>query len=321
MPGVHDFAIDTEFAIDKSTLQPDDPEKSESIMTNCLQEIALFIIIKYIIILMCYCTGTIMAKARKTRFVLRIASFDDSKKLLPDTIRAKDLADVITKIDSALSALVKSEFGQDFGGISILRIGRGSLTIENTGPPMYMTAVEIFGKSIEEDSTPPNAKQLRNIINDLEKFNSVHDTKIEFKRDKKSYPFATIKQALPPVVPLENEISGETTIYGKITGITGTERIRITLKLISGDSVDFNIPPSTAKEFGKRYNEIIGVSGNAKWNTLSGSITAFEMKQIVEVDCAQSPTKESFSLLREKFSEVFDEIHDVNDFVSSQRND
>ena len=260
-----------------------------------------------------------MAKKKKSRFIIRIANFDDSQKLMPDRIRARDLATVIAKIDLALSCLVSSQFGEDFGGISILRIGKGSITVENTGPPQYEPSITIFGKSIVEDSTPQNAKQVRRIINELEEFNLKYDTRIEFKDNKKSKPFATIKKALPPVIPLENEIAGETTIYGKIIGIMGTERIRITLKLISGDSVDFTVPPSMVKEFGKRYNDIIGIVGNVVWAMADNSIKEFAVKEIIE--CEQSPLNESVSLLKEKFSALFDEIQDVHGFVSSQRED
>jgi len=257
-----------------------------------------------------------MAK-KKSRFVIRIADAGDSQEIKPEKLRAKDLADLIVKFDNALSTLVKSQFGDDLGGISILKLSKGSITLECNGALAYEAAVAVFGKAIVEDSVPQNARNVKKIIEELEEFNLAHDSKIELKKDKKAAPFATIKKALPKVVPQESELSGETAVYGKVIGITGIEKIRVTLKLLSNDTIDFSVEPSFVKEFGRRYNDIVGVKGIATWDIASNKIVAFEMKEVLPY--TEESVKEIFSSLRENFSTVFDEIADIEKFVREQR--
>lgn len=254
---------------------------------------------------------------KKARFVIRITDAGDSKQVKPEKMRAKDLAEVIAKFDDALSAMVKGQFGDDMGGFSILNVTKGSINVSCSGPLPYEVAFSEFGRTIIEDITPPYARSVRKIIGDLEHFNLAHNTKIELKREKKSQPLATIRKALPPAIPQEAEISGETILYGKVVGITGIERIKVNLKLLAGETIEFYVDAGMVKEFGKRYNEIIGVKGNAVWDTALNRVSVFELKEVLPY-IEESP-KTAFASIRTQFSDVFDGVADIEKFVRDQR--
>jgi hypothetical protein len=253
---------------------------------------------------------------RKIRFVLRITGADDSKKFRATSMRATDLAEILTKIDSSLSALVKAAMGDDLGGISIVKISKGSLAIDVSAPAAYDAAVQIFGQCVESEIPSSNAKVM-STINALEMINYKNNTQIELKRDKKSEPFAVIKKGIPDIIPLNNEISGLTVIYGKVIGISGIERFRISFRTISGSNVDFYVTHAQVKEFGKRYNDLIGISGKALWDIQTNTLKAFELIGITEYE--QSTPIESFSLISDKFHSIFDKIEDVDAFINEQR--
>lgn len=259
-----------------------------------------------------------MAK-RKSKFVIRIADAGDSKLLKPNKLRAKDLADVILKFDNALSSLVKSQFGDDLGGMSILKITNGSINLECSAALPYEAAFGVLGQSIEDETTPAYARHVRKIIDELERFNLAHNSKIELKKDKKSAPIATIRKAIPVAIPQESEVAGQTVVYGKVVGISGTERIRVSLKLISGDAIEFYVPQELVKEFGRRYNEIIGVRGAAVWDISSNKMTSFELSDVLGYNY-ESP-KTVFSDMKKEFAGIFDEVEDVDMFVRGQRED
>lgn len=259
--------------------------------------------------------------SNKSAFIIRITSEDESAKIRPDLMRAKDLAKLITTFDEVFSSLVKEQMGDDLGGLSIVKIAKGSVALHFEGQSAYTNALVAIGNFLTEAKPVPSSikAKLTNAKKEIELLNSKYNTIIELKKDSKSEPVATIKQAIISPTHEPCEISGFTTIYGKVIGISGTESIKAKLKLLSGETIEINIKSSQVKEFGKRYNEIIGIDGKATWEESTNKIIKFEPTNILSY--TESTPKEAFSSIKEKFSDIFDEIPDVMKFVAEQRGD
>lgn len=259
-----------------------------------------------------------MAK-EKAKFVFTIDSADEkSRKFKVTDIRADQLAKIITHLDAALSAIVIKQHNDDFGGFSITSITRGCLNFSATGPAPYNAANQILAdiaNGNNKTAAPTKAKQA---IAYIEEFNYAHNTKFEIRPDKKSPPIATIMPKASPLVELHDmAISGETTLYGQVVGISGIDSIKAKLKLITGETIEFPVSSEEAKFFGSRYHDTVGVIGNAVWKAGSRSIEDFSLKSVSTYD-EQRPSV-ALETLREQFHTDFDQIEDVDAFVAAQR--
>lgn len=261
---------------------------------------------------------------KKPTFIFTLDRAGKDKRLRPDSIPARKLVALILEIDTALSALVKDQWGQDYGGISIKSITRGSLNITGTGEKPYERAFEKFGSFVNDDTDehiPRKVRQsVRQAVTKVKEFNHAQDTVLKLKREKKSDPIAVIEQCAPVTNEIQGvPISGITDLYGWISGISGTEKISIKLKLTSGESVEFPIPQDKAKWFGSCYNDLVGVRGDTTWDASSGKVTGFSFQEILRFEDT-SPFI-AFNSLREAYHEIFDSIEDVDALITELRED
>lgn len=72
-----------------------------------------------------------------------------------------------------------------------------------------------------------------------------------------------------------------------------------------------------AKEMGKWIYSWISLTGEAEWNEETNELVKFKVKEVTEY--AHRPVDQVMSELAEEFGKYFEDIDDVDEFVSELR--
>lgn len=243
----------------------------------------------------------------------------------PSNIRARDLALVLQSLDDGLSAIVETANpGMFAGGIGIslvnIKEGCAALEFDYGNYAINYPAFIFLTESIRDSTLSRLPTKAKSIIDEVKIFNSKYRCSTEFWSSKNtSSPDAIISPPELIEIPKQETIKGITTIYGEVIRVGGQRGARAELKLNSGSILEIKIKKDTAKALGSRMYETVGLQGEAVWNISSGEIESFTVDQMLNY--VETPLNKSFELLKNEFGSYFEDIDDVDSFVSSLRED
>ena len=161
---------------------------------------------------------------------------------------------------------------------------------------------------------------MRRTIEQIQAFGRSYSARLEFRAKRFGSPLATL-------TPLEREqatmsplsLSMDTILYGKISGINGVSKIRVTLSLLGfNGNTDFVVTnKSDIKEFCARFGETVGVRGVAEVRMPQREIVNFTFSSLA--DYQETPLCEGIKKLRSKFGVYFDKLDNSAELVREQR--
>ena len=255
--------------------------------------------------------------ARLEKFYLVLVGDDDKKGFSPGKIRGKELGEFLSLLDDLFSAVLSNQMGNDFGGLRVVGVSKGSLSV--ACQPVRGQA-PVFADLANQIESGCMVKKVQPPVDKLRVFNTVWNTRLEFRRTKKGQPVATIHQ-----LPKEKDVctlpsvsmQTTTTLYGQITGISGVKKISVVLSLLGfPGGVRFEVGKKDIKKFCARFGQVVGVSGIADVQLPSREITHFVFKDFSPYQ--ERPLTESIAELRDGIGQYFN-IDDIDAIIREHR--
>ncbi|MBF0515492.1 MAG: hypothetical protein HQK97_00035 [Nitrospirae bacterium] len=252
------------------------------------------------------------------------------ENVLPKTISAKDLAEIISKVAESLTAIIsKDNAGINLEDIVIglVNIERGStiLTFDSSREDLALNAfIELSDAIATGDyfKIPSNSVEgVKFIYNFTKKRDCVAEFRTQSDSEKPLALISPQTEIIFPTVSLPvchpvGHLSGKTVIYGKIMRVGGKSP-KIGIELIDNRTIYCDVSESMAKIIACRLYYWVGLSGTAKWNADDYSIQSFTIEEIIEY--ADTPINESISKLSSVAEKYFQNDIDVDKIISEMR--
>lgn len=112
-------------------------------------------------------------------------------------------------------------------------------------------------------------------------------------------------------------IQGNTTIYGKIERVGGTDPA-IRLKLDNGKSITVRVKEKDAKIAASKIYERVGMKGVGKWYKSTKDLESFKLKEFIML--TNTPLEERMSKLSELLYPYWKDIENPDTHISNLRN-
>ena len=114
-----------------------------------------------------------------------------------------------------------------------------------------------------------------------------------------------------------NQLVGETILYGQLLSVDYSKDNTISFRSIEGQVIECTTDNQIAKELADKIGDEIGLCGTVTWNIYTLKVDSFNVTGIAEY--TQSSLVESFQDLSNLIGDRFDQIEEVNHFVSDLR--
>lgn len=257
-----------------------------------------------------------MAKADK--FYLVLVGDDDKQSFSPEKMRGKELGDFLSLLDEMFSAVLNSQFDNDFGGLRVSGVSKGSLCVAcNPGrgqaPVFSVLANQINSGCLTKKAQPP--------VDKIRALNTGWNTRLELRQTKKGQSVATIRK-----LPQTSEVCAmpcismqtATTLYGQITSISGVNKINVGISLLGfPGNIKFEVrKKDDIRKFCARFGQVVGVSGTAEVRLPSREITHFTFNDFSPYQ--ETPLAEGIEKLRKSIGDHFN-VPDIDAIIQEHR--
>lgn len=238
----------------------------------------------------------------------------------PGKIRSKEIAEVIESVEDMIASVVvrnHPDLKKEIIVIGLKGIRQGSIGLEFSPNLAELTlpATRCIARSIAENDFGILPSGAINSLKKLSAFTRRHQCHAEFFTQNgklESLAVLTPETQIPDIYPL----SGETSIYGEITRVGGAEP-KIQFKTLDGQIIYCNTSKAIAKKAGAKLYVNVELYGLAEWNSETFVIENFHVIDISDYE--QTSPSEAFEELANLIGDSFDDIKDVNRFVSEIR--
>jgi len=242
------------------------------------------------------------------------------ENISPENIRIGEIAVILDAIENVLLSVVAQEhegLTKENLTIGLHSVNAGSLGLQFTSklpevvtPAFEQVAVSIRNRTIE---TIPfeSIKHFEKILS----FIKSHQAQADFiVINGKSKNLATLTADFE--LPKPGFISGETTIYGEIVRVGGVEP-KVEVKTISGQTLYCPFEFELASQLGALLYQLVGLDGDARWNTQNFEIEDFRVTGIS--DFRNTPLLEAFQSLGEVAGIYYSDLDDVTSYIADLR--
>lgn len=209
------------------------------------------------------------------------------KDIFPETIRAKELADILANIEESLTAIILKENPKVSAeeiiiGLVNIEEGSAKLRFKSSLQALALSAFTLLSSSIvANDFTKiplTTIKSVRAISDFTKKRNCIAEFRAYADSDN---PSASLTPSSEIIIPEIYQLTGETIIYGKVIRVGGITP-KVGVKLSDRQTVYCDVKEDLAKEIGHKLYSWVGLSGIAQWNTEDYSLDSFKIEKITE---------------------------------------
>jgi hypothetical protein len=258
--------------------------------------------------------------ANPEKFYLVLVGDDDKQSFSPGKMRGKELGEFLSLLDEMFSAVLNSQLGDDFGGLRVVGVSKGSLSI---ACQPVRAQIPVFADLTNQIESGCLTKKVQPPVEKIRIFNTGWNTRLEFRKTKKGPSVATIhKLPQSPEVCAMSCVSMQTstTLYGQITSISGVNKINVGISLLGfPGSIRFEVrKKDDIKKFCARFGQIVGVSGTAEVRLPSREITHFAFKDFSPYQ--ETPLPEGIEKLRKSIGDHFN-VPDIEEIIREHRGD
>lgn len=256
-----------------------------------------------------------MSEETSPLVTLRLSGRD----MIPGEVRSRELAEVIASFEEMIACVVADRhenIKKDDVSIGISSLAGGSIRLEfrSLWARVVLAAYLSVAHAVSENkftSLPDNSiRALDKII----AFTRRHNCVAEFRNPDNDELIASITPETN--TEISNLILGQTTIYGRILRVGG-KKPRVMVETTSGSSLFCDVSFEIAQQLGKRLYEFAEFSGTASWNPHNWEIKEFRIESFTPNNI-KTP-EQTMNELRELVGRYFDDIDDVESYVSSIR--
>jgi len=251
---------------------------------------------------------------------MTVKIFLTGEGMSPGKIRSKEIAEVIESVEDMIASMVirdHPEIKKEAIVIGLKSILQGSIGLEFSPNLTNLTlpATRRITKSITENNFGILPIGAINSLRKLSAFIRRHQCNAEFfTQNGRLKPLAVLtpETQIPDIYPL----SGETTIHGEITRVDGAEP-KIQFKTLDSQIIYCSTSKAIAKKAGAKLYSRVELRGVAEWNSETFEIENFHVIDISDYE--QTSASKAFEELANLIGDSFDNVKDVDRFVSEIR--
>lgn len=257
---------------------------------------------------------------RNTIFKIRFTA----ENLHPHTIRASELAELLTATESAITSLVhhnNPEINED----SIL-FGLATLEDQSVGLGWWSAQAREVFDAFEDLTQAFQAKSFDQLpartlegLREISKFARERSCQTLFVNTPESGGDEVVLVLEPDFsleIPKAEYIRGETTLYGYVDRVGGIQP-KVKLRLGDGSTLHCNLDAELAKDVGAKLYKDIGLKGVATWDIKDYSIIYFRATELLSYE--ESNPIEAFRELSEAVGKSFEKVHDPDAWAKAIR--
>lgn len=240
--------------------------------------------------------------------------------ILPENIRAGELAEILSSIEDMLTALVTKEhpkLTKDDLLLGLVNIEGGSVHLQFSSqlPEITHPAFVKVTKSIKNRDFATLPPATIKSINNISSFVRKKNCEAEFiSKNGKAKVLATITPDVNISPP--GFLKGDTTLYGQIIRVGGRNP-KAMIETAEGVTVYCDMEnEELARELGERLYMWVNVKGKATWDSLSLHLEDF---RINEVEDFGGSAVQAFEELTQIAGNYFKDIENVEGYVAHLR--
>jgi hypothetical protein len=241
-------------------------------------------------------------------------------ELEPTSLRAREVAALITAFEDAVAAVVarrSPEIKRETVRISLVAVESGStvLVFSPNLAALTVPAVRELAGAIQSntffDLPVPAVEALREIVSFVKAKNATATLRVG-DSDKE------MEAAITPDlnVYVTTELTGFTTLYGEVLRLGGLDP-KVEFKPVNGRVLYCPASKEIVLRLREHLYQQVAAHGLAVWDALTLEVTRFDIQDFESF--AAGAASESLTALREQFGSYFDQIDDVDDWVSAVR--
>jgi len=242
------------------------------------------------------------------------------ENISPQNIRIGEIAVILDAIENVLLSVISKEHEgvtKEILTIGLHNVNAGSLGLQFTSklPELVTPAFEQVAVSVRNRTVDSIPFESLNHFEKILSFVKRHQAQADFIIiNGKSRSLATLTSDFE--LPKPVYITGKTTIYGEIVRVGGVEP-KVEVKTISGETLYCPFEFELASQLGSLLYQLIGLDGDARWNTQNFEIEDFRVTGISNY--RDIPLIEAFQSLSEIANNYYSDIEDVVAYVAELR--
>ena len=208
--------------------------------------------------------------------------------LIPRTLSASDLADVIVSAERSVAAIVKRDYPDLKAeaitlGLTEVRESSALLELTPVSCDVQVEAFVAWTEGIKANDFTELPRESVEAAKVLAKVSRRLRAAIELtaRPNGKAYQ-TTITPDTEITAPEPVFFVGETVIYGEVISVGGATEPRVRLRLPSGNLQVLTIDKHLARLLGQHLYNSVGLSGEATWDAETLEIHDFRVKDVID---------------------------------------
>lgn len=253
---------------------------------------------------------------------LQIRFVGDEGNIKPAMVRAHELALVIDAYEDAIASAIVEENPDlkiDTVRVSLVEVKHESigLAFESNLPLLSMPAATRISNAINNNAYSKLSKRIRDNLRTIVAFARRHQCDALLSIEQENQVRVAI---LTPdtEIPATFDMVGETVLYGEVKRAGGIKPT-IEFQTFDGKTLFCPTTSSVAIQLGRMLYQEVALRGNATWDTETYQLRGFEIKEVLGF--RKIPLADALNALHQAGGHVFDTVEDVDNFVSTLRND
>jgi hypothetical protein len=239
----------------------------------------------------------------------------------PETVKAGDIADILTAVEEMIEACVIRDFPQ----VSKERVIVGLVDIKGSSVDLKFSsqigllAIPAFEEIGEAVTTNEFSKLPIKTLEGL-------DMIAAFTRRHRCEAGLVLNNGKPKLlgtITPETKITrfplltGETTIYGQVVRVGGREP-KVMVEMVNGRVIYCDAPIEMARQLGGKLYNIVGLWGLAQWNAKSFDVEKFTIRGVTLYE--ETPIEEAMKQLAKVAGKYYSNVINVDKYISDIRN-
>jgi hypothetical protein len=244
----------------------------------------------------------------------------EGSDLGPSALRSREIAELITAFEDSIAAIVlrrSPEIKRDMIRVSLVGIQEGSteLSFSPNLPLLTISAAQELADAIKRnvffDLPSAAIEGMRDIVRFVKSRNAQARLRIGTTESQ-------VEVAITPYLDVfsTTQLTGFTTLYGDVLRLGGLEP-KVEFKPISGRVLYCPASKDVVLRLRDHLYQQVAAEGEAVWDGMTLEVTRFEILDFepIEVEGMSEGLKE----LKDQFGHYFDQIDDVDAWVSAVR--
>jgi hypothetical protein len=240
----------------------------------------------------------------------------EGKQMNPSLVHPTEIAELIGGFTDSLLSTIKQEHPEiDTAQLlfTFYNVDDKSLDLKfkmHRAQDLILASYSLIAVSITQSNYSKLNSDAIDGLKTITKFAKKHDCIGSLRHNT-----STLTQFTPNTevrVEKENEVRGETVIYGKILRVGG-ETPTIHFKVNNEYRIVFDTKEEVAKKMGKLLYEDVRLSGIAKWDAKSYKVIDFTAHEVYQTE--DKPISETFNELADLMGEYWDNVDNIHTII------